>query len=275
MYKLLFLFIVAPILAQAQDIPDKILTDTSMAIGIISEDYFGGKSVDSYCITGTDKYISKNSIVLISGIKNCKRSYSSELTMFYEFVYKKQTYFIQKEKIITNESYYSQIERMSPGKADSFRNFAIDVSKLLYESNIKKGLKYLETCKSKGLAILEWSFYDESEYTDGTSVKIKVYNPTPKTIKYLWFTFIGFNPVGDKVTDYKRGTNITMKGVGPIKTEESGTYSYEYVWFTDLVETAKILSIKIQYMDGSFKTIANPKEIIISKDLYEAIFEDE
>ena len=66
-----------------------------------------------------------------------------------------------------------------------------------------------------------------------------------------------------------------MKGVGPIKPEENGTYEYKYVWFTDLVETAKILSIKIQYMDGSFKTVVNPKEIMLTKNLLDILLGDE
>jgi len=96
------------------------------------------------------------------------------------------------------------------------------------------------------------------------------------TIKYLWFTFVGYNAVDDKIIDRKRGSsNITVKAIGPIKPDESGSYDYTYVWFTDLVETAVISNIKVQYMDGTFKTISNPKEIMLKKDLYNLIFEDE
>jgi hypothetical protein len=42
---------------------------------------------------------------------------------------------------------------------------------------------------------------------------------------------------------------------GPIKPDENGSYNFKYTWFTDLVQRVKITQIKVQYMDGSFKTI--------------------
>jgi hypothetical protein len=36
----------------------------------------------------------------------------------------------------------------------------------------------------------------------------------------------------------------------------------KYTWFTDLVQKVKITQIKVQYMDGSFKTINNPKVML-------------
>lgn len=275
MYKFFLFLLLIPVTSFCQTTKDRVLNDTTMAVGIVGEDGYVGKNVESYCYTGIDKYLKRGSAVLISGINNCKKSYSTEYSQFYEIIYNNQTYFIEKEKLLTELSYYSQIQNMSSSLADSFRTNAQRLGELLYEGDTKKALRFLDGCKSKGLAVLDWSFYDESEYTEGTSVSIKVYNPTQKTIKYLWFTFIGYNPVGDKVVDRKRGLNITMKGVGPIKPDESGTYKYTYVWFTDLVETVKIISIKVQYMDGTFKTITNPKEITLPNKLYEMLFEDE
>jgi hypothetical protein len=96
-----------------------------------------------------------------------------------------------------------------------------------------------------------------------------VFNPTSKTIKYFWFTFIGYNPVGDPVVDFKRRTSsITVKAVGPIDPNKNGSYEFKYVWFTDLAETAKISSIKVQYMDGSFKTIFNLKPVMLDDKSY-------
>jgi len=259
----------------AQKDSQKILTDTTLAAGVVGESGFVGKEVGTYCLNGIDKYLEKGTVVIISGIKNCKESYSAGRSKFYEILYNNTTYYISKENLLTVYDYYGQLENMESNRADSFRAHAQLVSELLYDDDSKKLLRFLSGCKSKGLAILDWSFYDESEYTEGTSVKINVYNPTAKTIKYIWFTFAGYNPVGDKVVDRRRGANITMKGVGPIKPEASGSYEYSYVWFTDMVETAKIITIKIQYMDGSFKTVANPKDIILPGKLYDLIKGDE
>ncbi len=141
---------------------------------------------------------------------------------------------------------------------------------------MRKGLNFLADCKSKGLAITRWATYDESEYTDGTSLQISVYNPTQKIVKYIWVTITGYNPVDDKIVDRKRGTsNITVKAVGPLEPDKTGTYEFSYVWFTDLVSTALINSIKVQYMDGTIKTIANPKGIELPKKSYDVLFEED
>lgn len=270
------LSLLIPLLVFSQSKKSEILTDTSMAVGIIGEDTYVGKSVGSYCLNGVDKYLTKGTTILISGIENCKKSYSNETTQFFEIVHNKKTYYIERDKLLTDKSYYEQIESMPPDKASAFREYAQSTSEILYKGNVRKALKFLDNCKANGLAVLDWNIYDESEYTDGTSVKFKVYNPTSKTIKYIWFTVVGFNPVGDKVIDRRKGTSsITVKAVGPIKTEESGSYEFTYVWFTDLVETARITSIKVQYMDNSIKTITNAKAVTMSDELYQILFEEE
>lgn len=50
---------------------------------------------------------------------------------------------------------------------------------------------------------------------------------------------------------------------------------FNYVWYSDLVERVKILSVKVQYMDGTIKIINKPNEITLSRDLYQLVYEDE
>lgn len=267
---LIFLFQLIIVIGQNKNIT--LITDTSIIIGMINEDVNGGRLVSENCINGKEKQFTKGTVVLISGVKSCSNMLTKNKDNFYEIIYKRETYFIEKEKLETIHDPFPQIEKMSKAMADSFRNHAQNIANKLFDLEIKDALKFLDFCKTKGLTIIDWFIYDESEYTEGTSIKIKVYNPTQKIIKYLWFTFVGINAVDDKVTDRTRGKNITMKGIGPINPEENGTYDYKYVWFTDIVESAKIISIKIQYMDGSIKVITNPKEITLSKENKELLF---
>jgi hypothetical protein len=119
--------------------------------------------------------------------------------------------------------------------------------------------------------MLDWTLYDESEYTNGSSIRFEIYNPTKKTIKYIWFYVKGINPVGDAVVGRNGKSIVELKGVGPIEYNNSGTYNFEYVWYTDLVHKSRITSIKVQYMDNSIKIIQSPNEIMMPSDLSEFI----
>ena len=46
-----------------------------------------------------------------------------------------------------------------------------------------------------------------------------------------------------------------MKGVGPIEYRDQGTYTFENIRYTKVFDYGTLRSIKVQYMDGSFKTI--------------------
>lgn len=111
-----------------------------------------------------------------------------------------------------------------------------------------------------GLSLMDWGLYDESEYTDGTSVYFKFLNPTKKRIKYIYVSLYGKNRVGDRI--YEGGKSVkTLKFIGPVEPDAIGNVSQEYVWFTDLVSSAKITSIKVQYMDGTTRMITDIKKI--------------
>lgn len=272
---LVFLFVFCVTHTHARQVPDssksehKVLAnDSTMAVGV-SRGCFGTKDV-TYCSLRSDKYIPSGKAVVIRGMKHCKSGYTVE--HLFEVIYNNKIYFVPSLDIATDETYYDQLERMPADALARFRAYADHIGQIVYESDVLKVLTFLESCKPKGLSVVKWSFHDESEYTSGKGVEVSVYNPTGKTIKYLWFTLVGYNPVGDKVVDPKRKTsNVTLKGVGPIAPDETSSYTFSYAWFTDLVSTAKMLSIKVQYMDGTFKTISAPGSITLSEDLYRII----
>lgn len=271
---LLPILLILPVFSYSQQQESSILSDTTLVVGIIKENTFIGNTITSYCSNGFDKQLDEGITVIISGIQICSKSYSDDRSEFYEILHDNKTYYVERDKIETDASFFGQIERMSKEKADKFKAHASYIEDILYKDKIKKALQFIDNCKVRGLAILDWSFYDESEYTEGTSIKFRVYNPTSKTIKYIWFTVIGYNPVGDKVTDIRKGSSITVKAVGPIKREESGLYEFDYVWLTDMVETMKVSTIKIQYMDNSIRTVTNVKEITLPNEMYRVLKDD-
>lgn len=55
---------------------------------------------------------------------------------------------------------------------------------------------------------------------------------------------------------YQRGEYAqSVRYVGPIEPNDPASYSFKYVWFTDMVKSARVASITVQYMDGTRKSI--------------------
>jgi hypothetical protein len=132
------------------------------------------------------------------------------------------------------------------------------------EKKNKEYKRILALGKMEGLLITEFKVFDESEITSGTGLKISCFNTSKKTIKYLNFSFQGFNAVDDVVIEpITRTSIIKFKGIGPIESGEIASYEKSYFWFTDIVQYAKIKSISIQYLDGTVKQVRNPNSLII------------
>ena len=62
-----------------------------------------------------------------------------------------------------------------------------------------------------------------------------------------------------------------LRGIGPIAPGETASYSKDYMWMTDVVESFRISSIKLEYTDGSSKVVSDVKSIRISERDYDAL----
>lgn len=186
-------------------------------------------------------------------------------TKYYKGCFNGKAFFIKASDVVIPDSYVAKLDTLIQQPQDirdRFFKHQIALSKALYYENLQNGLNQIQSFSKFGLAIPSWSVYDVSEYTDGTGVRFSFYNPTQSIIKYVTITFQGYNAVDDPV-----GRAITKKCIGPIEPEETASYNFEYAWFTDIVEYAKIRYIVVQYKNGTSKTISNPKTIIFSDDL--------
>jgi hypothetical protein len=272
----------------SQDIDEektKILTDTTllMAKPVIGKTTIGTKIDNSRCdieyYYGDKKYpydFNNDDIFIVSGIYECETDLL-KIVDFFKIIYNEKEYYVKKNDIVFGHqnNYFQQIKNFSPSQSEKFRETAKQWV-LAYEEykedakqqRIKELIDFVNNCKSSGIVITNWNIYDESEYTDGTGVEIRYLNPTTKTIKYIWTTIVGYNPVKDKVKAKSGQYNTQIKSVGPIAPNETGLYQFNYVWFTDIVETAKIVSIRIQYMDGTEKNVYNADKITMSDEFY-------
>lgn len=108
-------------------------------------------------------------------------------------------------------------------------------------------VKIIKSAYANGLAILTHD-YDESDY-GLIDFSVGVMNLSQKTIKYIWFTVTIYNPVNDAIQ------TKTFKGVGPIYYQDTGAYNFESGFYTKVFGYGSIKNIKIQYMDGSTKSL--------------------
>lgn len=190
---------------------------------------------------------------------------------YYKAFYNGKAFFIKASDVeLTDEQKFrlDSLMRCSPQEREVFYHKSLNLFKRIYANELSNVLTTLQSYKKYGLNIETWSVYDESEYTDGTGIRFSFFNPTDQTIKYITINFVGYNAVDDPVSS--RGQTLqTRKCVGPIEPEETASYKFEYVWFTDIVEYAKIRSIVVQYKNGSTKTITNTNQITFPEKLTE------
>ncbi|MBK8635048.1 MAG: hypothetical protein IPN72_16365 [Saprospiraceae bacterium] len=240
--------------------------------GVLNATIKVGETFSISCIPETTITLNDKQKVVVSRMAIC----NNRVTDYYEIFIDANNYFVHKSNL--NLSYEDKNAFISNQKLDldtllqGSKELSIWVGyqnaiKELELKRKKEGIiSFIKKCATDGIAIVSWGVQDESEYTDGTSLIIGFLNPTKKAIKYVWVDIVGYDPVGEKVIE--RGTSKkSVKCVGPIEPMETGTYEFEYVWFTDLVETAKLGTIKVQYMDNTFKTVLKPDKVTFPSEL--------
>ncbi len=228
-------------------------------LGKIESGAVAGTSVSDLCYTSGAKYFKADETIFITGKQSCSK-YSTNRT-FLEFSWKGETYYLEEDKIFLTDENKAKMAALSEADWASLQSNGKYVSLLWQKTKAEKFLAVVESMKPNGAIIADWGLTDESEYTEGTGLKFEILNPTRKTIKYIWITVAVLNPVGDPA-----GPPRTVKLVGPIEPDTSGSYSFDYVWMSDMPSTAKIRAVKIQYMDGSVRNVASPSKMIFSDD---------
>lgn len=221
-------------------------------------------NIKNYSWTSDYKTAPADELMFVGGALNVRG------TKFLKMIYQGKAFFMKADDV--------NLSKEGKAKLDSLENCSKEVQELfwhktlllnqaLYFKRLDDALKEVESYSKYGLAIKSWGVYDESEYTDGTSIRITFLNPTKQIIKYISISFQGYNAVDDPY-----GRPVSKKCVGPIDPKETASYNFEYVWFSDIVEYAKIRSITVTYKNGTTKTISNPSAIMLSDKVVETIF---
>ncbi|NJI75864.1 hypothetical protein HCX49_21945 [Sphingobacterium kitahiroshimense] len=257
-YLLTISIIFTVIFAKAQDDIFKPPSDTSLAFCLIGESNVIGEKFSEYNIYGTT-YLKRDLIVPVVAALNGVNDYKS-----FEIAYRGKSFFVDAEKVKVNSKTFNLLASMNEDSKSAYRQMAVDAGIEIHVEEMVEMTEWFKKTSPSGIAIYKRQVYDESEYTDGTGIEFQIHNTSKKTIKYITFNFTGYNAVDDPVSTMK-----TRKGIGPIEPENAGGYTFEYVWHTDIVEYAKLNSIKIQYTDNTFKTLtSNTLSKLFVPDVY-------
>ena len=240
-------------------------SDTSLLPGVILKDievktYSNAKSVSEYvCNSYATTELKKKDIVIILGTLSC----TTENRNYYLGLHKGENVLIDTADIATDKSKIIDIQKMDSEHYNNYIDLALSIDIFIQKKDTMDALDELLKKSKQGLVIIYDKVYDESEYTEGTGFKVKILNGSKKTIKYVTFNYVGYNGVDDPVSNFGK-TMLTLKGIGPIKYDETVTYSDDYAWLTDIVQYSYIKSILVQYMDGTSRSYKNIDAITLS-----------
>lgn len=99
-------------------------------------------------------------------------------------------------------------------------------------------------------------FRFEINGANGVSLEHKYFNTTDKVIKYITFSYVPYNAVGDKVSCTVRDKVVSAgKLTGPINPKREGRVKWDTLWYNPTVSRIVLVQIDIDYMDGTNETI--------------------
>lgn len=262
----------APSAASAPDTPPKVAS-VKAVLGLINEKTGSADRISDFCSLDSSKTLPSSSVVVVVRKTPCVSRYGASSSKdFLEVLYAGKTRLVPADAVFMIDEDAKRLAALEPAQIEASADDWRMTSLLARQSELEKAIKALDATGKRGVALLKASIFDVSEYTEGTGFEATVYNSTKKTIKYVTFTVVGRNAVGDPVRAGFRGNAASMlRGIGPIAPGETASYSKDYMWMTDVVESFRISSIKLEYTDGSSKVVSDVKSIRISEQDYETL----
>ncbi len=80
---------------------------------------------------------------------------------------------------------------------------------------------------------------------------------SPKEAKYITFTYVPYNSVNDPVAcQISKQSQKALKITGPVLPNQTYNTEVEVAWYNSTICSAKVASVKIEYMDGTEETVS-------------------
>ncbi|WP_153013269.1 hypothetical protein [Aquitalea pelogenes] len=211
----------------------------------------------SSCRGSAVKTLFERMTVLVAGRYRCQPAYG-EAKDYLVAYYGKQRFFIENSDVFMVDEKRAALPLLDEQKLASQDFSELEQLAVVYRHHIVgEALSAYAAPAKYGISVLAFSAFDEGEYAHSTGFRLRVYNPTKKTIKYIRVELTGMNAVDDVVRDRFAGPVKKVRGIGPIEPQGISEYTFDHLWFTDTVEWPKLVSLRVDYMDGSSKTIKN------------------
>jgi hypothetical protein len=241
-------------------------------LGIMREKTKAAEKISDTCTIESSKTLpSHTAVVAVRKVACVSRWGPSFNKEFLELLYAGKTRFVPAESVFFADEPARLFAALEPAQVTASLESWRLTSLLAKKYELESVMKALDATGKYGVAILQAGIFDASSHTEGTGFEVEVFNPTKKTMKYVTFTVVGLNAVGDPVRDSVRGNSPTLRGIGPIEPGETGSYSKDYMWMTDIVQSFRIQSVKVEYMDGSSRIVSDVNKVRLSKQNYEAL----
>lgn len=232
--------------------------------GLLKERTRAGERFSEYCGLQGARELPGKSFVVVVRKAPCTSRYGISSRDFLEVLFAGKKRYVPVDAVFMTKEEEARLATFNTARIEASADVWRLTSIRSRKDELDKALKALDATSKFGVALLDASIFDVSEYTEGTGFRATVINSGKKTIKYVTFSVVGLNAVGDAVQQYRRGPSV-LRGIGPIEPGASATYSKDYMWMTDIVESFRIASIKLEFMDGTSRTVSDTKGIRLSE----------
>jgi|GEM_PF-6755497 len=225
----------------------------------------------SDCRGSAVKTLFEQMTVLVAGRYRCQPSYG-EAKDYLVAYYGKQRFFIENSDVFMADEKRAALPELDEQKLANQDFGELEQLGVAYRHHILgEALDAYAAPAKYGISVLAFSAFDEGEYANSTGFRLRVFNPTKKTIKYIRVELTGMNAVDDVVRDRFAGPVKKVRGIGPIEPQGISEYTFDHLWFTNTVEWPKLVSLRVDYMDGSSKTIKNLRLVKVAQRFQDVV----
>ena len=168
--------------------------------------------------------------------------------------------------LFLSTSVYSQIKAVTE-KGDTINVFKNGTSTVFSQKqNVKVDVNQSNKELEKIITISKINLIGPNS-ASGVGFHIRWKNTSNKVIKYIYFTAVPFNAVGDIMTGQISGSSSARgKVTGPIKPGKRERSSWVAAWYNSTITRIELAKIDIEYVDGSkMKLYADDIHKILNK----------